>query len=196
MSSFMSILIMTIGALTIILAANTLIIASNPENLQITSLFAVGGEETGIVPLFANKLKQPTYIDVWRDKMILYPEETEVSPSQLEDSNTPFDQLLRKIEAVKHEEYIVLVLRPGSARFARKIREIIVSRGIDTGQELFELDEELEYKSAKVGDESPAPEGVEESTGEEATPAVEGEAVVPAAVEDGPPGPEAEPKGA
>lgn len=155
LSSFMSILIMTIGALVIVLCANTLIIASNPDNLEITSLFSADSTaEDGDVgqPMFENTAKEPAYIDVWKDYLVIYPGEVRVLKSDLEREGNAFEFLLRKIEANKDHEYVVMLLRPYSAVFARRIRTIVRDRGIDLGQELYELDKPVNYTAARTLD--------------------------------------------
>lgn len=149
LSSFMSVLIMTIGALTIVLVANTLIIASNPDNLEITSIFTSDkSSEEGDVgqPMFENTSKEPTYIDVERDQIFIYPGPVRVLAGDLERDGNPFMNLLAKIDANKEREYIVMLLRPRSAVFARRIRSIIREREIDVGQELYETGKPINYK--------------------------------------------------
>ena len=164
LSSFMCILIMTIGCLTILLVANTLIIASNPDNLQITSIFDASGEDGGSVMKFGNKTKDPSYVDVTPTNVVVYPGGLSVDAGAVDEPNNAFDQLLDSISTNRAKEYVVLILRPGSALFSRQLRKMILKREIDVGIELYETDQKILYKKAakdKADGETPpeAPEG-------------------------------------
>lgn len=148
-SSFMSVLIMTIGCLTILLVANTLIIASNPDNLSITSVFnAADGEQPNM--RFANSTLEPVYIDVHPNHLIIYPGEETVSAADLEVAGNPFQVWLDRVDRFKDRIYFVLLARPRSAILERKLESTIRSRGIDLGVELYETDKEVIYKSDKM----------------------------------------------
>lgn len=120
LSSFMCILIMAIGCLVVILVVNIIIIVSNPDNVQITSLFrgayedysseGGAGESIG-QPKYGNLLKDPFYMDVYADQIIIYPKKTVVTIDQLENDNNAFEELLNTVEPMKDKSYIIMVLR-------------------------------------------------------------------------------------
>ncbi|HPA77497.1 MAG TPA: hypothetical protein PLT67_01370 [Kiritimatiellia bacterium] len=157
LSSFMCILIMAIGCLVVILVVNVIIIVSNPENVQITSLFRGAYEDydteegpgaTIGQPKYGNLFKDPFYVDVHSDQIIVYPEKNVVTLRQLEAGNNAFEDLLNRIEPMKDRTYVIMVLRPKSARMSRLVRRAIRHRGIDVGQELFEAGRKIpEIKS-------------------------------------------------
>lgn len=152
----MSILIMTIGCLVILLVCNTLIIISNPENLEITSVVRAAYEdEDGSggfagVPLFANKAKEPHYIDVYREYVVLYPDKVVVRSADLERKGNPFEEFVNDVAKEKETDYVVLLLRPRSSRTGRKLRSVIRDRGVDVGQELYELGRKIRYGKSVV----------------------------------------------
>ncbi|NCC53545.1 MAG: hypothetical protein EOM20_20360 [Spartobacteria bacterium] len=143
---------MTIGCLIMLLICDTLIVVSNPDNIKIVSVVRGGYEEydeslgrtrhVGL-PKYGNIFKNPTYIDVYRDYMIIYPEKTVVSAPQLEEEDNPLEQLLAKVGRNVENEYIILILRPGSARLGRFLRQTIHDRNIDVGEELYEEGREI-----------------------------------------------------
>ncbi len=155
-SSFLPILIMTIGCLITLLIINVLIIVSNPQNVRITSivrsaLYSPGkrhGLESGAPFPFGNREKEPAYIDVQPGHLVLYPGKIEVSARELELRNNPFERFLARIEKEKDTRYIVLLVRPRSARIARRLKKIIHSRDVDVGYELFEAGREVDYEEA------------------------------------------------
>jgi len=176
LSSFMSVLIMTIGCLTILLVANTLIIASNPENVEITSVVRTAldspDDPEGMgIPFFANKTMYPHYVDVYRDRLIIYPQKEVVLASELDRDGNGFARLLAQVEHNNAAEYIVLLLRPHSADFSRKIKKLIKNRGIRVGQELYEMGREVEYVIG-LEDEQP---GAQPATGTTAGGQAEGD---------------------
>ena len=52
------------------------------------------------------------------------------------------------MERVKSVRYIVLLLRPGSATFQRKLRQVIRDRGIDVGFEPWDAGREIKVLGA------------------------------------------------
>jgi hypothetical protein len=157
LSSFMAVLIMTIGCLVILLVCNVVVIISNPENLSITSIApraydSMDDPELARVmgePLFSNKSKEPSYIDVHPDKIIIYPGQAVVPVSELEQPGNAFEQLLNDIYEKRDKEYIVLALRPRTSRISKRLEDAITDRGIDVGQDFFEKGHELNYKKVK-----------------------------------------------
>ncbi len=155
LSSFMAVLIMTIGCMIILLVTNVVVIISNPENLTITTLVPraydpEANEDKELAkkmgePMFSNKNKEPSYVDVYPDKLIIYPGEHVLPIQDLEQSGNAFEQLLDQVNEKKDTEYIILVLRPQSSRVAKMLRNAIEDRGIDVGLELFESDKQINY---------------------------------------------------
>ncbi|MGD9873591.1 MAG: hypothetical protein AB7T27_04900 [Kiritimatiellia bacterium] len=158
LSAFMNIIIMAIGCMVVILVVNMVIIVSNPENVEIMSLvrgaYEEYGEEQGAYvgqPIYANKTKEPFYIDVHADRVILYPEIRELALSELEIKGNAFEQLLDLIEPLKSRIYVILVLRPKSSRVAKQLRRALHDRGIDVGHELYEAGRKIpELKAPDV----------------------------------------------
>ncbi|MFH0880154.1 MAG: hypothetical protein V2A34_10620 [Lentisphaerota bacterium] len=154
-SSFMCIILMLIGVLMLIMIINVLTIIANPENIKITSIITSSiytkerGEEEGMSPFpFGNKQKNPAYVDVYRDHMVIYPGDEVVTLRDLELEGNAFERLLIDVDSRKTEEYIVLLARPRSANIVRRLRKVIRDRDIDVGVELFETDREVSYEKA------------------------------------------------
>lgn len=152
LSSFMAILIMTIGALVVILISNTMVIISNPQNTAITSvvtssLFVDGDEshEGGSPFPKGNVLKEPNYIDVHRDRVRIYPGGYDLPVRELERPGNALETMLERVHAVRDEEYIILLVRPRAAEVYRRVARAIQDRNIDLGVELFEAGREVNY---------------------------------------------------
>ena len=154
LSSFMAILIMTIGALVVLLVSNTVIIISNPENTAITSivtssLYFPGGDgsEGGTPFPRGNEMKEPNYIDVHRDRIIIYPGYEVLPVRDLERRGNALERALERIQEQRDDQYIVLLVRPHGGAVYRRLAKAIRDRGIDMGLELFEADREVNYEA-------------------------------------------------
>lgn len=156
LSSFMCIILMVIGVMVIVLITNVVMIISNPENIRITSLVQSAGawgqgeaEMVGTQPFpFGNRSKEPVYVDVRRDHLVLYPGKEVVSFRDLERPGNAFERLLNDIQAKHEEEYVVLLARPKTATVFHRLKKLILDRGVDLGWELFEEDRDVEYERA------------------------------------------------
>lgn len=145
-SGFQAIVLMLIGVLMIMLISNVLTIISNPENIKIGAV--VTGtvyeqdedESVFIPPKFQNMRQDPIYLDVEADHFTIYPEKRVITARDLMFEGNEFERFLDEVERVKELRYIVLLLRPGSATFQRRLRQVIRDRGIDVGFEPWETD--------------------------------------------------------
>jgi len=160
LSGFMPILLLTIGCLVFLLIVNTIIIMANPSNVRITSVIRSSlymeqgtGTEGGPPFPFGNKQKEPSYIDVHRDRLIVYselfPAGSVVSIADLEMPGNAFEKLIDSVAEKKDEEYIVLLVHPRAALVARRLKKAIKSKDIDIGYELFENNRPVNYKELR-----------------------------------------------
>ena len=143
-SGFQAIVLMLIGVLMIILISNVLTIISNPDNIRIGSIVTgrifedESEDKTFIPPKFQNLQQKPVYVDVEANRLTIYPEMTVVEGRDLLLEGNEFERFLDRIESQKAELYIILLLRPGSANFQRRLRQIIRSRDVGVGFEPWE----------------------------------------------------------
>ena len=173
-SGFQNIVLMLIGVLVIMLVSNILTIISNPENIKIGSLVtgSVYEDEDAktVMPKFQNMRQDPLYIDVEPTRMIIYgsvskPEKKVIEAKELLFEGNEFEKFLSEVELAKETKYIVLLLRPGSAAFQRRLRQVIRDRKIDVGFEPWEAGREIliagQGKSAPKGEADSGAEKVE-----------------------------------
>jgi len=176
-SGFQNIVLMLIGVLMMMLVSNVLTIISNPENIKIGALVtgAVYGEDEDaefIPPKFQNMRQDPIYVDVEPTKLIIYPEKKEIAARDLTFEGNDFEKFLDDVERVKSVRYVVLLLRPGSATFQRKLRQVIRDRGVDVGFEPWDAGREI----LVAGVDKPSAPAEEASGGGEAAPEAAGTA--------------------
>ena len=149
-SGFQAIVLMLIGVLMIMLISNVLTIISNPENIKIGAVVtgaiyedSADEQTTFIPPKFQNMRQDPIYVDVEADRLIIYPEKRVILERDLRFEGNDFETFLNEVEQIKDVRYIVLLLRPGSAQFQRRLRRIIRDRGLDVGFEPWEANREI-----------------------------------------------------
>lgn len=156
LSSFMCIILMMIGVLVIVLIVNVVTIISNPENIRITSIIQSSGQYadgskdgSGQPPFpFGNKTKEPLYVDVHRDHLVLYPGAEVVPLRDLERQGNGFEMMLGGISTNRETEYLVLLARPGTASVVHRLKKVVRDSGVDLGFELYEADRVVEYDRA------------------------------------------------
>lgn len=96
-----------------------------------------------IPPRFKNMRQTPIYVGVEANQLTIYPEKTVVTAHDLLVEGNAFESLLNAVEKVKDTQYVVLLLRPGSAVFQRRLRQSIRDRGINVGFEPWDAGPEL-----------------------------------------------------
>ena len=156
LSSFMCIILMMIGLLVIVLIINVMTIVSNPENIRITSIiqssgqYADGSKDGASTPPFpfGNKNKEPLYVDVHRDHLVLYPGAEVVPLRDLERQGNGFEVMLGVISTNRETEYLVLLAWPGTASVVHRLKKVVRDSGVDLGFELYEADRVVEYDRA------------------------------------------------
>lgn len=145
-SSFMCIILMLTGCLVTIMISNIVVIAANPENVQITSIIPRGFDpsaEKEVVDSMGNVQKNPWYLEVWRDRMYVHPGGEEIKVLDLEEEGNAFERFLDRVEARKNTQYIVLLVRENGGTIARKLKKAIRDRKIDTGMDLLYKEEPI-----------------------------------------------------
>jgi hypothetical protein len=146
----MCIILMLTGCLVTIMVANIMIISANPDNVTITSVIGLTDFKGG------NVQKDANYIDVYRDKLILFFDKgmrsEEVPLGDLEIRGNKLEEFIANVYGVRETEYIVMLVRPHSAAITRRLRNAIQNRGIDIGMELFELNKEVMFKDGMVAE--------------------------------------------
>jgi hypothetical protein len=75
-------------------------------------------------------------LEVWRDRMIIHPTGEEIIISELESKGNNFEKFLDRVAARKNSQYIVLLVRENAAALARRLKQAIRDRKIDTGMDL------------------------------------------------------------
>jgi len=122
---FLSILACTIGTLILLIIVVTAQSLSDERQVTI-----VAKTEEG-----KNATKTPRYIECRSNGVVIYPSEEFVSLSNLERTNSPFQQLLREVRRNRNKEYLIVAIRPDSFDVFEQVRDLIEAQNIDIGYE-------------------------------------------------------------
>ena len=93
-----------------------------------------------------NLRKNPVYVDVQPDHVIICPENTVIPSSRLAVPGNEFEQVMEAIQSVREVRYVVLVLRPGSEILQRQLRQIVQKYPVDIGFEPWEAERPVSYE--------------------------------------------------
>ncbi len=85
----------------------------------------------------------PVYVNVYPDKVVIYPEVREIAPAELAVSNSYFGVFLHDIEVVRRVRYPLLLLHPGSQNLIPVLRELIRKHNLDLGVDVWEANRDF-----------------------------------------------------
>lgn len=86
-------------------------------------------------PASSNMQKDPVYIDVQPDQIVILPEHRAISATALSIPGNDFEHFLDDLERVQTVRYSILVLRPGCVDLQRRLRQLLQDRNLDMGLE-------------------------------------------------------------
>jgi hypothetical protein len=147
-------ILILLGILLIILVAQSLIQITDPEKSQIVSVVPSnvdGFREDKAFPR-GNTEKEPTYVDVRRDRVEIHRPEYAaplvVSHRELRREANPLDEVINLVVENAASEYVVFLVRPDGAKLARTLRAGVKDKRIDVGWELFDSKRVVDNVSA------------------------------------------------
>jgi hypothetical protein len=156
-SMFMGLVFMLAGALLAILISNLAIVIVDPATVVISGVIRAPGMEQGSsgnqqllgkIHAGGNVDKLPHFVDVYRDRLVFYPGERRLPTDDLAKKDNYFENFLADISHRARSEYVVLLVRPGTAALSRKLRTSVIEHGIDVGLEIYEADQRANYERA------------------------------------------------
>ena len=138
---FLAVVVMAAAVLVVALVANLFTILGSPDHIRITSILRSTGAGAA-----AGEAKQPSAVDVYRDHLVIYPDEVIVAVRDMDREGDAFGRLLDDVSAAKDSRYILLMARPGSAAVVNLLKKRIRARGVDVGCELYEAGRPAEFE--------------------------------------------------
>lgn len=124
MTSFMDIITGTVGCILMIMLSMILCATENPvKDIIIKAKQIEQGE----------KEKQAKYIEATYEGVILYPSGKKVSLTGMEESDSDFMKLLKRIDP--DNEYIIFAIRPDGYKSFQKARDLVEKKNVEVGYE-------------------------------------------------------------
>jgi hypothetical protein len=139
---YLSIMVIVLKLLSLILIVVVLRIAVNPLGRRIVSLNLFTSRGAVVSP------KEPTYIDCWPDKWVIYPGEANLPVEEIWNPNNILIETLDKVSAKKDKEYVVVMIRPGAVKTYRMLRPLIDRRGIEVGKDVVDASFKVNWDAA------------------------------------------------
>lgn len=97
-------------------------------------------------PASMNMRKNPVYVDVHPDKVVVCLENMEVTADELAGTDNYFEGLLQDLQVQGDVRYLVLALRPGSEKLHRTIRRMVQKYDVDVGFEPWEAGRHISHE--------------------------------------------------
>jgi hypothetical protein len=150
MTSLIGIMILVlIGILLTTVITQAVVVLADPTQKDVVTVLQSqvdGFPEERAFP-HGNDKKQPIYLEVVKDKVIIHPGKAEVSQRELRQPDNLVAKKIDEAATNADDYYFVLVIRPGAALLGRQLRTEIRKRGLDVGVDLFDSARQLEHVS-------------------------------------------------
>jgi hypothetical protein len=144
-------ILILLGILIIIFVAQVLVVITEPDNKDIVSVVESrvdGFRESKAFP-DGNLVKEPTYIDVHQNMVVIHPGQTEIPQRELFLPKNRLTDILDEIRNDAENQYVILLVRPRAAKLQRYLRDQVISQyNLDIGIELFESARPVEHVSS------------------------------------------------
>ena len=140
---FLSIMAIVLKLISLILVVIVMRIAINPTALKVVTL-------PGLYPGKGSyeHPKNPTYIDCYPDKVMVFPGNKAVTWENLQRPGNAIEQALDQVQANAAKEYVILLARPQSTKFYRTVRKLVDQRPIEVGVDMIEADYFVDWDAA------------------------------------------------
>ena len=87
--------------------------------------------------------RDPIYVDVQPQRLVIWPDNQEISASELDAPDNKFARFLDQVQLQRDTRYIILLLSPYSVSLQRKLRGMIRKHEIELGLEPWEPGKEI-----------------------------------------------------
>ncbi len=135
---YLSIMVITLNLICLILVVTVTRIALNPKALPVMSFSGLFTSESGEIT--AKTPKIPAYIDCRPEGLVLYPGAHKLSAEDLMVPSNALERMVNRIDGNSSNEYIVLLVRPQSVDFYRRVRNLISKKNIEVGYDAVDPD--------------------------------------------------------
>ncbi len=116
---YLSIMVIVLKLISLILIVVVVPIALNPhmiKSLSFKGLFQGSHNEQEVL--------SPTYLDCRRDRVIIQPDNVEVTAAELTEPENPVTRMLARVTTESTNEYVIMIIRPQSLPVYRQLRKL------------------------------------------------------------------------
>lgn len=142
---FLSILACTIGTLILLIIVLTTQLLKNEREITIIAKTETSGENQG---------KIPNYIECREDGVLLHPSQEFVPKSQINNPQSPLNQLIKEVQKNRNQQYLIVALRPDGIEVFQQVRNKVEQAGIDIGYEPIDKNWKLNIEEAVKNNET------------------------------------------
>ena len=121
-------------------------IALNPHSKKIVALPGLWEGKNN-----SADMKEPTYLDCFPDKVVIYPGTPPNNQATWEELQRPDNivtKCLNKVQANRTNQYVVIMARPESVKIFRYIRKMVDERPIEKGYDAVEAKYKVDWDEA------------------------------------------------
>ena len=142
---YLSIMVIVLKLICLILIVTVMRIALNPHGVKAVAIQNLYGVERA-----DNKhlIRAATYFDCSPDGVMIFPEESKVPSSSLNEPGNAVERAIKRIAKDSKNEYAIVLVRPRAVREYRLIRKMLDAAKIDVGYDVFDADVKVDYKAA------------------------------------------------
>lgn len=145
---YLSIMVIVLKLICLILVVTVMRIALNPHGVKAVSIENVFGMERKAKKNELSVIKAPTYMDCGPSGVTIYPGNALVSSGSFSDPTNLLVQTVDRVTANASNEYIIVLVRPGSVRTYRFLRKMLTGRQLDVGYDVFDSGVQIDYKKS------------------------------------------------
>ena len=144
---YLSIMLSVLGIICLITVVMVMNIALNPKAIAVVSFKGLyqGFDKSGGAAV-TNLMKIPTYLDCSSAGISMFPGETNVAPAELSVPGNAVEQALNKIETNTLQEYVIVLVRPGSLPVYRAVRKLLANRNIEIAYDTLEATATIDWR--------------------------------------------------
>jgi hypothetical protein len=146
---YLSIMVIVLKLICLILIVTVMRVALNPRQLKVLS-FQGQYQGADANPLKARThksvVKLPNYIECAPNTVSIFPGSDTLTLSQLVEPSNAVQQLLDRVQTNAGNEYIIILMRPGSVPVYRHLRKLLAKRDIDVGYDVLDAGSKIDWQ--------------------------------------------------
>ena len=134
--AFLGLVLMLFGAVFVLVCSRVALSAARPDRVRIGPTRALSSADAAAGPnAGAPAGKRPVYVEVWPDRALVEGR-TVIPVGALEGAGSAFERLLEEMQPQAESTYVVLLVHPGAAPVARRMKSAVRARKLDVGIDL------------------------------------------------------------